>query len=79
MGVRTEGCNTTCRVTAFGPDTNPSCLHLTTNQQQLENQTVVVGDEIVSGWYTVLVAFSYISYSCGVSSYYNVTYALHQP
>jgi len=25
--------------TAFGPDTHPSCLHLTSNQQQLENQT----------------------------------------
>ena len=26
----------------FGPDTYPSCLHLTSNQQQLENQTVYV-------------------------------------
>ena len=40
--VRTEGCHTTCRVTAFGPDTHPSCLHLTTNQQQLENRTAYV-------------------------------------
>jgi len=24
---------------AFGQDTHPSCLHLTSNQQQLENQT----------------------------------------
>jgi len=30
------------RVTAFGPDTHPSCLHLTPNQQQLENQTAYV-------------------------------------
>jgi len=29
----------TSRVTAFGPDTHPSCLHLTSNQQQLENKT----------------------------------------
>ena len=29
-------------VTAFGPDTHPSCLHLTSNQQQLENQTAYV-------------------------------------
>ena len=33
MSVRTE---------AFGPDTHPSCLHLTSNQQQLENQTAYV-------------------------------------
>jgi len=32
----------TSRVTAFGPDTHPSCLHLTPNQQQLENQTACV-------------------------------------
>ena len=25
-----------------GPDTHPSCLHLTSNQQQLENQTAYV-------------------------------------
>jgi len=31
MSVRTEG-----------PDTHPSCLHLTSNQQQLENQTTYV-------------------------------------
>ena len=35
------GCNTSS-VTAFGPDTHPSCLHLTSNQQHLENQTVYV-------------------------------------
>jgi len=37
-------------VTAFGPDTHPSCLHLTSNQQQLENQTayVVINDIVVS-------------------------------
>jgi len=29
-------------VTAFGPDTHPSRLHLTSNQQQLENQTAYV-------------------------------------
>ena len=29
-------------VTAFGPETQPSCLHLTSNQQQLENQTAYV-------------------------------------
>jgi len=37
MSVRTEGL-----VTAFGPDTHPSRLHLTSNQQQLENQTAYV-------------------------------------
>jgi len=37
MGVRTEGCNTT-----FGPDTYPSFLHLTSNQQELEKQTSYV-------------------------------------
>jgi len=40
MSVRTEGCNS--RVTVFGPDTHPSCLHLTSNQQQHENQTAYV-------------------------------------
>jgi len=30
------------RVAAFGPDTHPSCLHLTSNQQQPENQTAYV-------------------------------------
>jgi len=34
---RTEGRNT-----SFGPDTHPSCVHLTSNQQQLENQTAYV-------------------------------------
>jgi len=29
-------------VTSFGPDTHPSCLHLTSNQQQIENQTAYV-------------------------------------
>ena len=29
-------------VTAFGPETHLSCLHLTSNQQQLENQTAYV-------------------------------------
>jgi len=29
-------------VTALGPDTHPSCLHLNPNQQQLENQTAYV-------------------------------------
>jgi len=28
--------------TAFGPDIHPSCLHLTLNEQQLENQTAYV-------------------------------------
>ena len=31
-----------CRVTAFSPDTHPSYLHLTSNQEQLENQTIYV-------------------------------------
>ena len=36
------------KVVAFGPDTHPSCLHLTSNQQQLENQmTYVVTNAIV--------------------------------
>jgi len=36
------------RATAFGPDTHPSCLHLTSNQQQLEKQaTYVVTNAIV--------------------------------
>ena len=30
------------RVTAFGPETHSSCLHLTSTQQQLENQTAYV-------------------------------------
>ena len=30
------------RVTAFGPETHPSCLHLTSIQHQLENQTAYV-------------------------------------
>ena len=30
------------RVRAFGPETHPSCLHLTSIQQQLENQTAYV-------------------------------------
>jgi hypothetical protein len=30
----------TSLVTAFGPDTHPSCLHLTSNQQELEICTV---------------------------------------
>jgi len=40
-------------VTAFGPDTHPSCLHLTSNQQQLENQTayVVTKTIVVSSWW----------------------------
>ena len=29
----------TRHVTAVCPDTQPSCLHLTSNQQQLKNQT----------------------------------------
>jgi len=29
-------------VTAFDPDTHPTCLHVTPNQQQLENQTTYV-------------------------------------
>jgi len=37
IALVTEGC-----VTAFGPDTHPSCLHLTSNQQQFENQTAYV-------------------------------------
>ena len=41
LSVRTEGCNTTC-VTALGPDTHPSYLHVTPNQQQLKNQTAYV-------------------------------------
>jgi len=37
-------------VTAFGLDTHPSCLHLTSIQQQLENQAtyVVTNTNIVS-------------------------------
>ena len=36
--------------TAFGPDTHPSCLHLTSNQQQLESQAAyVVTNAIVVG------------------------------
>jgi len=40
-------------VTAFGPDTHPSCLHLTSNQQQLKNQTayVVTNAIVVSSWW----------------------------
>jgi len=39
------------RVTAFGPDTHPSCLHLISNQQYLENQTAyVVTNAIVVRW-----------------------------
>ena len=39
-------------VKAFGPDTHPSCLHLTSNQQQHENQTayVVTNAIVVSSW-----------------------------
>ena len=29
-------------ITAFGPETHPSYLHLTSIQQQLENQTAYV-------------------------------------
>jgi len=32
-------CPSSGAVTASGPDTHPSCLYLTSNQQQLENQT----------------------------------------
>jgi len=46
MSVRTEGCNTS-RVTAFGPDTHPSYLHLTSSQQQHENQTAYVVNDTV--------------------------------
>jgi len=40
-------------VTAFGPDTQPSCLHLAPNQQQLENHTayVVTNAIVVSSWW----------------------------
>jgi len=40
-------------VTAFGPDTHPSSLYLTPNQQQLENQTsyVITNAIIVSWWW----------------------------
>ena len=40
------------RVRAFGPETHPSCLHLTSIQQQLEKQTAnVVTNAIVgSSW-----------------------------
>ena len=40
-------------VTAFGPDTHPSCLHLTSNQHQHENQTayVVTNLIVVSSWW----------------------------
>ena len=31
-----------CCYTAFGPDTRPSCLHFTSNQQELVNQTAYV-------------------------------------
>jgi hypothetical protein len=39
-------------ITAFGPDPHPSCLHLTSNQQQLQNQTpyVVTDAIVVSSW-----------------------------
>jgi len=37
ISVRTKGC-----VIAFGPDTHPFCLHLTSYQQQHENQTAYV-------------------------------------
>jgi len=40
-GWMSVGCNTS-RVTAFGPDTHPSCLHVTPNHQQLGNQTAYV-------------------------------------
>jgi len=33
------------RVTAFGPETYPSCLHLTSYQQQYENQTAYIGKQ----------------------------------
>ena len=36
------GHNYAHNVTAFGPDTHPSCLNLTPNQQQLQNQTTYV-------------------------------------
>jgi len=37
---------------AFGPETHPSCLNLTSIQQQLENQTayVVTNAIVVSSW-----------------------------
>ena len=35
-------CRVHRRLLQFGPDTHPSCLHLTSNQQQLENQTAYV-------------------------------------
>jgi len=40
-------------VTTFGPDTHPSCLHLTSNQQLLENQVeyVVTNAIVVSSWW----------------------------
>jgi len=40
-------------LTAFGPETNPSCLHLISIQQQLENQTtyVVPNAIVVSSWW----------------------------
>jgi len=40
------------RVTALGPETHPSYLHLNANQQQLENQTVYVVSNaiVVSSW-----------------------------
>jgi len=39
---RMDECPDRSRVTAFGPDTHPSCLHLTSNLEQLENQTAYV-------------------------------------
>jgi len=39
---RLDECPDRRLLTAFGPDTHPSCLHLTSNQQQLENQTAYV-------------------------------------
>jgi len=40
------------KLSAGSPDTHPSCLHLASNQQQLENQTayVVTNAIVVSSW-----------------------------
>ena len=39
---RIDECPDRRRVRAFCPDIHPSCLHLTSNQQQLQNQTPYV-------------------------------------
>ena len=52
-GLLYEEFQTERYVIAFGPDTQPSCLHLTSNQQQLEKQTayVVTNAIVMSSWW----------------------------